>query len=156
MSQRLNSLGQILHQGTFLRRDLPSTFFRLIFMNANNSTLSAPSTRATNEDKTTAIVSYLTLIGFVAAIVIHSSRKTSLGAYHLRQSLGLMITSIALVMVGMIVGRIPFIGWMVDLVLWLGLMVLWFTGLLAAVNGERKPVAVLGEHFQKWFGRAFE
>jgi uncharacterized membrane protein len=125
-------------------------------MNSPDTTLSASSTVTSHEDKTTAIISYLTLIGFVAAIVIHSSRKTSLGAYHLRQSLGLMITSIALVMVSMIIGSVPYIGWMVELALWLGLMVLWFTGLLAAVNGQRKPVAVLGSQFEKWFGRAFE
>jgi uncharacterized membrane protein len=142
-------------------REFPSAVTSIIslctlFMNSHDSTLSAPSTLASNEDKTTAVVSYLTLIGFVAAIVIHSSKKTSLGSYHLRQSLGLMITSIGLVMVGMIIGRIPFLGWMVELALWLGLIALWFTGLLAAASGERKPVAVLGEHFQKWFGRAFE
>jgi uncharacterized membrane protein len=125
-------------------------------MNSTESTLTAPSTLASSEDKTTAIVSYLTLIGFIAAVVIHGSKKTTLGAFHLRQSMGLMITSVAVMIVGMVLGRIPFIGWMVDLALWLGLIVLWFTGLIAAVNGERKPVAVLGGHFQRWFGGAFE
>jgi hypothetical protein len=36
------------------------------------------------EDRTVAIVSYLTLIGFVVAILLHSSKKTQLGAFHLR------------------------------------------------------------------------
>jgi uncharacterized membrane protein len=114
------------------------------------------STVAAGEDKTTAIVSYLTIIGFIAAIVIHGTKKTSLGAYHLRQSLGLMLTSIAMIVVGMVIGMVPFVGWLVDLALWFGLMVLWFTGLIAAIQGERKPVVLLGEHFQKWFGGAFE
>ena len=111
---------------------------------------------STTEDKTIAIVSYLTIIGFIVAIVMHGSKKTSLGSFHLRQSLGLMITSVALMIVGMVLGRIPFVGWLMDLALWFGLIVLWFTGLIAAVNGERKPVALVGEHFQKWFGGAFE
>jgi uncharacterized membrane protein len=108
------------------------------------------------EDKTIAIVSYLTLIGFIVAIILHGSKKTRLGAYHLRQSLGLMLTSFAMIFVGMILAFIPFVGWIADLALWLGIVALWFTGILAAINGERKPVAVLGGHFEKWFGNAFE
>lgn len=115
----------------------------------------APHSNAT-EDKTIAIVSYLTLIGFIAAVILHGSKKTRLGSYHLRQSLGLMLTSVAMIFAGMILAFIPFVGWMADLALWLGIMVLWFTGLLAAIQGERKPVAVLGQHFEKWFGNAFE
>lgn len=114
------------------------------------------STIIVGEDKTTAIVSYLTLIGFIVAIVLHSSKKTKLGAFHLRQSLGLMATAIAMIFAGMLLALIPFLGWFIDLALWLGLMVLWFTGLLAAIKGERKPVALLGQYFEQWFGRAFE
>jgi uncharacterized membrane protein len=125
-------------------------------MDTANSALTAPSTLASSEDKTIAIVSYLTPIGFIVAIVMHGSKKTSLGAYHLRQSLGLMITSIAVVVFGMVLAFIPFIGWLADLALWFGLIVLWFTGFLAAVNGQQKPVALLGEPFQKWFSSAFE
>jgi uncharacterized membrane protein len=125
-------------------------------MDTTNSTLTAPSTLATTEDKTVAIISYLTLIGFIVALVMHGSKKTHLGAYHLRQSLGLMITSIAVMVVGMGLAFIPFLGWLADLALWFGLIVLWFTGFLAAVNGQRKPIALVGEHFQKWFSNAFE
>ena len=125
-------------------------------MDTTNSTLTAPATLASTEDKTIAIISYLTLFGFIIALVMHGSKKTKLGAYHLRQSLGLMITSIAVVVVGMVLAFIPFIGWLADLALWFGLIVLWFTGFLSAVNGQRKPVALLGEHFEKWFSGAFE
>lgn len=120
------------------------------------STTSIPAAPAATEDKTIAIVSYLTLIGFIAAVVMHGSKKTALGSYHLRQSLGLMATSVALIFVGMILAFIPFLGWFVDLALWFGIVVLWFIGFLGAVNGQRKPVPVLGEQFQKWFGGAFE
>jgi uncharacterized membrane protein len=111
---------------------------------------------ASNEDKTIAIVSYLTLIGFIAAVVMHGSKKTALGSFHLRQSLGLMATSVAMIFVGMVLAFIPILGWLTDLALWVGIVVLWFMGFLAAVNGQRKTVPVLGEHYQKWFGGAFE
>jgi uncharacterized membrane protein len=125
-------------------------------MDTTNSSLTAPSTLASTEDKTIAIISYLTLIGFIVALVMHGSKKTRLGSYHLRQSLGLMITSVAVVVGGMVLAFIPFIGWLADLALWFGLIVLWFTGFLAAVNGQQKPVALLGQHYEKWFSNAFE
>ena len=117
-------------------------------------------TTASNEDKTVAIVSYLTLVGFIVAIVLHNQKKTKLGAFHLRQSLGLMATAIAASIAFSIIAAIPFIGWIIGLVgwtaLWIGGLVLWVMGLIAAANGECKPMPVLGEQFQKWFGQTFE
>ena len=117
------------------------------------STTPQPSTVA--EDKTAAIVAYLTLFGFIAAIFIHNGNKTSLGAYHMRQSLGLIITGFALGIASAILGFIPFIGWLLSLGLYAASFVLWIMGLIAAINGEQKPVPVIGEHFQKWFATAF-
>ena len=122
----------------------------------NTTASTAPFNSATTDDKTTAIVSYLSLIGFVVAVVIHGTKKTRLGAFHLRQSLGLMVTSIAVAFAATIFAFVPFIGWVVGLAAWFGLLALWVMGLLSAINGESKPVAVLGEHFQKWFGSAFD
>lgn len=122
-------------------------------MNTSSAPL-PPSSAA--EDKTTAIVSYLTLIGFIVAIIMHGSKKTRLGAYHLRQSLGLMLTSIVVGVAATILAFIPFIGWLAGVAAWVGILALWIMGLLAAVNGEQKPVPVLGIHFQQWFGTAFD
>lgn len=116
----------------------------------------APAPTVAAENKTVAIVSYLTLIGFIVAIILHASAKTRLGAYHLRQSLGLILTSIAIMILSMGLMMIPFIGWLVVLCGWLGLFVLWVMGLVAAVNGEAKPVPVIGQQFQTWFGTAFD
>jgi uncharacterized membrane protein len=123
-------------------------------MNSNSPT-SALNT-ATTDDKTTAIVSYLTLIGFIVAVVIHGTKKTRLGSFHLRQSLGLMLSSIAVAFAATIFAFVPFVGWLAALAAWFGIFALWIVGLLAAINGEQKPVPVLGVHFQKWFGTAFD
>ena len=124
-------------------------------MNTTTAT-TAPLSSATTEDKTTAIVSYLTLIGFIVAVVLHGQKKTRLGAYHLRQMLGLMIASVAVMIGGTILAFIPFIGWLISFAAWIGLMVLWVSGLIAAASGEQKPVPLLGVRFEQWFGRAFE
>lgn len=122
-------------------------------------TSSAPSgsavTTTDSNDKTVAIVGYLTLIGFIVAIILHSSKKNALGSFHLRQSLGLMIASIALMFVGSVIAFVPHLGWILGMALWCGLLVLWFMGFLAAVNGQMKPVPVVGEYFSKWFSGAF-
>jgi uncharacterized membrane protein len=109
-----------------------------------------------SEDKTVAILSYITLIGFIVAIVLHGNKKTSLGTYHLRQALGLMITAVVCWIGVIILAFIPIIGWLTGLVLWLGLFVLWLMGFISAASGQKKPVPVLGEHFQKWFAGAFD
>lgn len=111
-----------------------------------------PPVTAPAEDRTVAILSYITIIGFIVALVIHSNKKTKLGAYHLRQMLGLILIALA----GSVLGVIPLLGWLAIIVIWIGLLVFWVIGLLAAVNGQFKPVPLVGEHFQKWFGTAFE
>jgi uncharacterized membrane protein len=118
----------------------------------------APAPAVTTEDRTVAILTYLTIIGFFIAIVMHSSKKTALGAFHLRQGLGLFVTGLAIWIPGIIISLIPFVNFLMILV-WpavgIGLFVLWVMGLIAAVNGQQKPMPILGEHYQKWFGGAF-
>lgn len=123
---------------------------------STSPTPDVPSSTPAAEDKTTAIVAYLTLIGFIVAVVLHGNKKTRLGAYHLRQALGLMLTAVAAVVVSAILGFVPILGWLADLVIWIGLFVMWLMGLIAAASGQMKPVPVLGEQYQNWFSRTFE
>lgn len=103
-----------------------------------------PPAVSSTEDKTIAILSYITLIGFIIAIVMNSSKKTKLGAFHLRQSLGLFLTGFLCI--------IPLLG----LVIAIGILVFWIMGLISAIKGEMKPVPLLGAMYQKWFGTAFD
>ena len=123
-------------------------------MNTDTGTASLNS--VTTDDKTTAIVSYLTLLGFIVAVVLHSTKQTRLGAFHLRQSLGLMLTSIAVAVAATVLAFVPFVGWLGAMVAWLAILALWVMGLVSAIKGERTPIPVLGAHYQQWFGHAFE
>jgi uncharacterized membrane protein len=116
------------------------------------STVETPPVVPVTEDRTVAILSYITIIGFIVAIVIHSSKKTKLGAYHLRQMLGLVLIGLG----GSVLGVIPILGWLALMVIWVGLLVFWVLGLISAAKGELKAVPLVGEHFQKWFGTAFD
>jgi uncharacterized membrane protein len=113
---------------------------------------------STGEDRTVAILTYVTIIGFIIAIVMHNGKKTALGAFHLRQGLGLFLTGIVIWIPCMIIGFIPVVNLSLVVVwplIFIGLFVLWLMGLIAAVNGQQKPMPVLGEHYQKWFAGAF-
>jgi uncharacterized membrane protein len=113
------------------------------------SAAAAPAVAA--EDRTVAILSYITLIGFIAAIVIHQGRKTELGAFHLRQVLGLVLTGAA----GAVCAVVPILGWIVWILVVIAGFILWLLGLLAALKGEMRPVPILGEHYQRWFAGVF-
>jgi uncharacterized membrane protein len=115
-----------------------------------------PPAASTTEDKTVAILSYLTLLGFIAAIVINSNKKTKLGAYHLRQAMGLFLTAIAAGFAGVVLMIIPILGLLCAFAILVALVVLWVMGLIAAVQGEAKPLPFLGPMYQKWFGTAFD
>ena len=106
---------------------------------------------ATTEDKTVAVLAYLTILGFIVSIIMHQNNKTQLGAFHLRQVLGLVVTGI----VGGVVAVVPILGWIVWFVIAIGLFVLWLLGLISALRGDMQPVPILGDHYQKWFAGVF-
>ena len=82
------------------------------------STDTPPPAAPAKEDTTVAILTYITIIGFVIAIVMHSSKKTALGAFHLRQGLGLFITGLVIWLPCMILSMIPVVNVLMILV-WL-------------------------------------
>ncbi|MBA3850219.1 MAG: hypothetical protein C0502_09540 [Opitutus sp.] len=124
-------------------------------MDTNTPPVAAP-VAGTPEDKTVAILSYLTVIGFIVAIVLHGSKKTRLGSFHLRQSLGIYLTGVVAGACNFALVLIPILGWLAMLVIWLGLVVLWVMGLVGAAQGQARPVPVLGEQYQKLLGTAFD
>lgn len=105
------------------------------------------------EDKTVAIVAYLSLIGFIVALILHNQpgKKTVLGSFHLRQGLGIMLCSVCM----SIIMIIPFVGWVVGCVGYILVLVMWIMGIISAVNGEMKPAPIMGGSFQKWFAGTF-
>src|SRR5690554_524523 len=82
------------------------------------------------QGKNIAIISYLTVIGLVLAFVMNNEKKEPFASFHIRQSLGLVITSIALA----IINVIPVLGWIVSIIGYLVLLYMWIVGLLNAVN----------------------
>ncbi len=102
--------------------------------------------------KTIAWISYLTFIGWIVAFILHSNlqQKSSLVIFHLRQMFGLTIFySLAWLLFRFTIFLPGF--YMLRWVFVVALFVFWLIGLLGAVNGEQKPIPIIGNLFQKWF-----
>ncbi|MDQ8186999.1 hypothetical protein [Pelagicoccus sp. SDUM812002] len=98
------------------------------------------------DPKTRGIIAYITLIGWVIALVTNTP-KDEQTSFHIRQMLGIMLIGLASSMLTVI----PILG----LIIWplgtIAAFVLWVIGLISAIEGSRKPVPFIGEHFQDWF-----
>lgn len=99
-----------------------------------------------NEEKKIAIISHITIIGTVAALIMNSNKKNSFANFHIRQMIGLgllgllnqyVIKSYIGVNEGMIVAIVLFIFRII--------------GFLGALKGEEKKIPLLGDLFQDWF-----
>lgn len=102
------------------------------------------------DEKTTGIVTYLTLIGWIIALLTRTE-KTEYTSFHIRQMLGLIVLNIAISIAGFILGMaVPKIA-MIFNILYLLPFVLWIIGFIGAMNNEKKLVPVFGDKFQEWF-----
>lgn len=90
-----------------------------------------------------AVISYLSLIGWIIAFILHQNDKTEIGIYHIRQALGINILGV----VGWVIFWIPILGWLAAIFLF----VIWIMGLISAAQGEARPVPLFGNLFQDLF-----
>ena len=101
----------------------------------------------TSEGKNMATVAYITIIGLIIAFVKNSDNKNEFTQYHIRQSLGLGVTGLALGAIGMI----PILGWIINILGFFVLVYMWIIGLMNAINEKKSPVPILGKKYEEWF-----
>ncbi|MBA3985291.1 MAG: hypothetical protein H0X63_01630 [Flavobacteriales bacterium] len=99
------------------------------------------------KDNSIAVIAYLTLIGLIIAFVMNKDKKSALGSYHIRQSLGLLCCGFALGVVGMV----PILGWIVSFLGIFIMLYMWIIGLMHAINKVQKPLPFFGNKFEEWF-----
>ncbi|MEZ4786661.1 MAG: hypothetical protein R2790_01965 [Flavobacterium haoranii] len=97
--------------------------------------------------KEIALIAYLTIFGLIIAFVMNSEKKYEFSTYHIKQSLGILVTGLAIGVIGVI----PILGWIISVLGSFFLIFLWVMGLINAVNGKLFPVPVLGEKYNEWF-----
>ncbi len=113
------------------------------------------SLKTADDGKLIAVVSYLTIIGFLISLVQHSSNKTNLGAYHLRQSLGFMLLSFIITLplgsANLKDDEFALLSLLASFVLlWDGI-----SGIINALKGKEEPCALFGTYYDKVFSKLF-
>lgn len=98
------------------------------------------------------ISSYITIVGWLIAFLLHLLKKTHFVALHLRQALGIYITIFILWLFQNFLGFISLIFTIAG-ILALFMVFLWTIGLLYAINGKNKPLPFIGRYFEKFFKR---
>ncbi len=103
-------------------------------------------------DKIINILSYLWILFFLPLVVCPGSKT---GKFHANQGLTLLIVglvgSIAIYLVGMVVGLIPLLGWIISGLIsfaWsVAMLALMIIGMLNANKSLEKPLPVIGKLF---------
>ena len=88
------------------------------------------------DKKTTGIVAYLTWIGLIIALVAGDKEGAS---FHLNQALVIFLFAL----VNVVLGFIPFIGWILAMVWGLFIFVCWLIGFIGALKDEEKEVPLI-------------
>mgnify|MGYP001626776584 FL=1 len=98
-----------------------------------------------NNSKALAIITYITLIGWIIAFVGNNKQNNSLVTYHQRQALGVQLIYFSIAVLITLTG-IPSLQ-----VLFLGVFILMIIGISNASNQINKPLPLVGTYFEKWF-----
>ena len=83
-----------------------------------------------------------TYILFFLPLVVEKIKKDEFFHFHMRQSLGLLITS---VLAGVVAQLVIVIGGLLQF----AVFILWVVSLISALNGKQEPTPVVGEYFKK-------
>ena len=94
---------------------------------------------SSDDGKTVAIISYITIIGWIIALILNNNNKTEFGSFYIRQYLGFLLLGLLVI--------IPFLGWILGVVI----VVAWIMSLVSALGGKMHPSFLLGKQFQEWF-----
>lgn len=113
----------------------------------NNTQAPPPVQAAATEEKSSiAIIAYLTIIGLIVAFIMNNEKKEPFARYHIRQSLGLGLTGLALSFINII----PILGWIVSILGMFVILYMWIKGLMNAIKGKQEPIPILGKKYEEW------
>ncbi|MFC6096187.1 hypothetical protein ACFPVY_05970 [Flavobacterium qiangtangense] len=98
------------------------------------------------EGKNIALISHITIIGTIIAIILNNDKKNTFASFHIRQTLGIFLLFFAL---GYPVGL--FDDWMISSSLYIFIFILWAYSFVSALQGQMNLIPLLGSFFQKFF-----
>ncbi|MEM7485114.1 MAG: hypothetical protein AAF348_07885 [Bacteroidota bacterium] len=96
--------------------------------------------------RTTAIVSYITIVGCLIALTMNMEPKNSFARFHIRQAFGIHVVYHALAIVLTFTKVVE-----ASLGLYIFYLILVLYGFIGAMNLKKRMLPLLGPYFQKWF-----
>ena len=90
-----------------------------------------------------ALLSYLSILFLVPLL---AAKEDNFAQYHAKQGLTLFIASV----VGMFIGVIPILGWILAPFISLACIILAIIGLVNVVKGEKKELPLIGQYAKKF------
>lgn len=98
------------------------------------------------EGKWKAIFAYATIIGTLIVIFMNRESRNPFARFHLRQAFGIFVL---FYLIGVLISS--FDSWLISTPFYILFGVLWAYGFINAIQGEARPVPLVGEKFQQWF-----
>lgn len=102
--------------------------------------------KVTGEQILFGILSYL---GILVIIPLLMKKDDKFVYFHAKQGLVWLIFTIAVWIVAFIIGFVPFIGWLISILLWLGVLAIFIVLVVKVVTGEMWELPILGEYAKK-------
>ncbi len=114
---------------------------------------SAPmSEKDVNEGKAFAIISYvLNFFRLPFWLVPLIMRNNEYALYHAKQCMILWLLGMVSGVICIPLAFIPCVGWVAIVVMLVGILVINVLGLINAMNGQAKPLPIIGVYAEKWF-----
>jgi len=100
-------------------------------------------TKQVSDNKVMALLSY---IGILVLIPLLTAKEDEFVRFHVKQGLVLLVAVIAVSMIGII----PLLGWLIAFVGGLTCLVLAVMGIINVLNGEEKPLPLIGQFADKF------
>lgn len=88
-----------------------------------------------------AVVAYL--LFFVPLLT--DAKNDPFVKFHVKQAIILLIGWL----VSVIIGQVPVLGWAISFVMGVGILILLLMGIINALNGEEKPLPIIGQYAEK-------
>ncbi len=97
-------------------------------------------------------LAYLTFIPAIIFLVVAPYNQTAKVRFHCWQSIFLAAAWFCVWVINMVMAFVPIIGWLVALVLFLGLVALWLITMIQAFQGKRFMIPLIGNLAAKQAG----
>jgi uncharacterized membrane protein len=97
-------------------------------------------------------LAYITIIPAIIFLIVAPYNRNSTVRFHSWQSIFLTIAYVVIRIALIVVGMMPFIGfvtWPLRMVVGLGFFILWLVVLIKAFNGQRFKIPVIGDLAEK-------